>query len=292
MQRRGRPRPFFILEIAGLLAFTAVSLPAADEPKPAPLPDLRSFLHGVRERLHSDEFLLDQYTFTERHTERHLDSRGNVQKVSSAVYEVYPSGEPGHTYRRLVEQDGKALSARELAKEDLKQDDKQTRASAKTPTDVAKAERNRKEAEAIAELFRVYDIRMSGRETLDGRSAILLTFQPRPGVEAEIKAGKILRKFAGRAWIDEEDLQLVRVEGELVDDLSFGFGILAKLKKGSTAFILRRKINDEIWLPAEARFVGQARILLVKALRLDALSEYSDYKKFSVATESAVTPER
>src|SRR5712691_8925993 len=107
MQRRRRPRPFFILEIAGLLAFTAVPLPAADEPKPAPLPDVHTFLSGVRERLHSDEFLLDQYTFTERHTERHLDSLGNTQKVTSAVYEVYPSGEPGRTYRRLVEENGK-----------------------------------------------------------------------------------------------------------------------------------------------------------------------------------------
>jgi hypothetical protein len=71
----------------------------------------------------------------------------------------------------------------------------------------------------------------------------------------------------------------------------FGFGLLAKLKKGSRAQILRRKINDEIWLPAEAHFVGNARLLLVKGLHIDALSEYSDYKKFSVATEATAVPE-
>jgi len=80
----------------------------------------------------------------------------------------------------------------------------------------------------------------------------------------------------------------VRVEAELTDDLSFGFGLLAKLKKGARAQIQRRKINDEIWLPSEARFVGHGRLLLVKGLHIDSLSEYSDYKKFTVATDSAV----
>jgi hypothetical protein len=100
-----------------------------------------------------------------------------------------------------------------------------------------------------------------------------------------------VKKFSGRAWIDEADRQLVRVEAKLTDDLSFGFGILAKLKKGARAELQRRKVNDEIWLPAEARFVGHARVFLVKALHIDALSEYSDYRKFTVATDATATPE-
>ncbi len=285
--RRGR-----VFSLGGLVVFMAVN--AAGQEAERPLPDLHSFLSDVRDRLHSDEFLLDQYTFTERHTEQHLDSQGNVRKSSTSVYEVYPSPEPGHTYRRMVEEDGRALSAEELAKEDRKQDEKEAKATAKTEsqdeqTRASAAERRReKEAAAVEELFRVYDIRLVRREEILGRDAILLTFQPRPAVKAETKAGKILQRFAGRAWIDEADRQLVRVEAELVDDLSFGFGILARLKKGATVSLTRKKINDEIWLPAEAHFIGQARILLVKGLRMDALSEYSNYKKFSVATESTV----
>ena len=283
-------RRLLALGLSGALTLAAASQRAfAEEPVAPPLPDLRVFVGQVRDRLHTDEFLLDQYTFTERHTERQLDDKGKIRKVSTSVYEVYPSPMPGRTYRRLIEKDGKSLSIEELSKEDRKQDEKDAKAAAKVAA--AQAERHRKEAEVIEELLRVYDIRIVGRERLDGRASILVVFRPWSNVEPANKAGKILQRFAGRAWIDEEDRQLVRVEAELVDDLSFGLGILAKLKKGSTAFMLRRKINDEIWLPAEARFVGQARILLVKSLRLDSLSEYSDYKKFSVATESAVTSE-
>jgi len=280
--------------IVSALVALATAARAGDEPEDVPLPDLHSFLNEVRQQLHTDEYLLDQYTFTERHTERHLDSQGRTQKVISEVFEVYPSAEPGQTYRRLVQRDGKPVDAKELAREDRKQEEKTALESTRTAQLKrleAKAEARSKEAQTVEELFRVYDITLVRRELLEGRRTILVAFQPRNDFEPTTKSGKILKKFTGRAWIDEGDRQLVRVEGELLDDLSFGFGILAKLKKGARAELLRRKVNDEIWLPAEARFVGHARVLLVKNVRLDTLSEYSDYKKFTVATDMSIAPE-
>jgi hypothetical protein len=295
MRRSSLTRPLLLSLVLGeALALSAPPVRAADDPSAA-LPELRAFLQDVRERLHSDEFLLDQYTFMEKVTERDLDGKGSVKKVTTALYEVYPSAEPGETYRRLVERDGRRLSPDELAQGDRKQEAKEARKKA-VFSDGAKrlasrAQARLKEAETIEELFRIYDIRIEGRTMLDGRSTIALTFQPRPGLEAGTKAGKIVKKFAGRAWVDEKDLQLARVEAELVDDLSFGLGFLVRLKKGSHAFMQRRKVNDEIWLPAQARFAGDGRLLLVKGIHIDALSEYFDYKKFTVETESAVTPE-
>jgi hypothetical protein len=297
MRRAAARSALFLFGLGGVLAL-ATPAGAADEPSAAALPDLQVLLGEVRERLHSDDFLLDQYTFTEKQTERRLDTDGNVKKMTTSLYEVYPSPEPGRTYRKLVERDGKPLTAEELAKEDQKQEAKEARKAARLYGEdasrraSAESERRLKETRTIDELFRIYEFRIVGRETLDGRGAIVVTFEPRPGVETETRSGKILRKFAGRAWIDEEDRQLVRVEAELTDDLSFGFGILAKLKKGSRAQIQRRKINDEIWLPAQAHFAGNARLFIVKGLHIDTLSEYSDYKKFTVATEAAAVPEQ
>jgi hypothetical protein len=277
------------LRALGFLVCAAAAR-AGDEPPAALLPDTQAFLAEMRERLHTDDFLLDQYTFTEKHTERHLDGDGNVKSVTSSSYEVYPSAEPGHTYRKLVERDGKALPPDDLAKEDRKQQEKEARVAARSPQ--VQAERRLKEAEAIAEIFRIFEFSVVGRETLEGRDAILVTFAPRPDAGPATRTGKILKKFSGRAWVDEKDRQLVRVEAELSDDLSFGFGILAKLKKGARAEMQRRKVNDEIWLPAQARFVGNARLFLVKGIHVDTVSEYSDYKKFTVATEAAATPEQ
>src|SRR5713226_1460937 len=185
MEQRGRKFLSVMLQkqrralIVGALVALAR---AGNEPDLAPLPDLHQFLNEVRERLHTDEYLLDQYTFTERHTERHLDSQGRTEKVIAEVFEVYPSAEPGQTYRRLVARDGKALDAKELAKEDRKREEKTALDSTRTAQLKrleAKAEARSREERAVEELFRVYDMTIGGRELLEGRRTILVTFRPR-----------------------------------------------------------------------------------------------------------------
>ena len=282
---------------SGVLSVLIASpLPAGETPPPA-LPEIHSFLDEVRRGLHTDEVLLDQYTFTEKHTQRRFDRSGNVKDVQLELYEVYPSAVPGHTYRKLVSRNGTRLSAQEIAIQDQKQQAKISRDTA-DPAGAARrkatGEENfrRREQEIIDQLFRVYDISIAGREVVDGRSTIVVSFRPRPGVRTDSRAGKILQKFEGKAWVDEADRQLVRAEGKLIEDFSYGLGVVARLYRGATASFQRRKVNGEVWLPAEARFTGAARVLLFKGIALDSLSEYSDYKKFSVATDSQVVSEK
>ncbi len=132
---------------------------------------------------------------------------------------------------------------------------------------------------------------VEGREPVDGRPAIIVSFAPRPGYKPVTAGGKVLQKLAGRAWIDEEDKQLVRIEARLLENLGVGPAGIARLQKGASAYFHRKKVNREIWLPTEARFTGVAKILLFYGPRVDALFEYGDYKKFSVSTDETVTTE-
>ncbi len=269
----------------------AAALAAADSPV---VPDTRKFLEEVRQNLQSDETLLDQYTFTEVFKESRLDSHGGVKKTTTEVYEVYPSTQPRKIYRRLVARDGAPLSEAELAEQDRKQEEKTERreqriASQDDATRQAhEDEKRRKERAVVDEIFRMDDIGVVGRETVDGRPTIIVSFTPRPGYRPVTEGGKVAQKLAGRAWIDEADRQLVRLEAKLVDSMGVGPAKLARLQKGATAFFQRKKVNDEVWLPAEARFVGAARALLLFGTRLDVHSTYGDYKKFSVSTEEDV----
>jgi hypothetical protein len=47
-------------------------------------------------------------------------------------------------------------------------------------------------------------------------------------------------------------------------------------------------VNDEQWLPARATYTASARVMLVKVLRIGGTSEFSDYRKFTVATDTAI----
>lgn len=262
-----------------------------------PLPDAHDFLEQVRERFHSDDYLLEQYTFTETRLERRLDGKGRLKEEKREVYEVYPSARSRLTYRKLVERDGRPVSAGELEEQDRDHEKKVAKATrggadAEEKRRERLAERERREREAVDELFRVYDIAVLGREILDGRPSILVTFRPRPDIKPSTRAGKILQKFAGRAWVDEEDFQVARAEAELLDTFSYGLGVLARLYEGAVASFQRRKVNGEVWLPAEARFRGKARLFLLKGLHVDSRSEYTDYRKFQVATDTAIAPEK
>jgi hypothetical protein len=270
---------------------------AADASASRPLPTARPFLEEVRENLRSDQSLLSEYTFTEKHVETKLDRQGNVKSRKFETYEVYPSEKPGRIYRRLVEVDGKPVDPKSLAEADRKQDEKQERRRLakenETPDQAHKRalrdeEERRKEREVVEELFQMDDIQVAGREVLDGRTAILVTFRPRSGYSPRTKGGKVLQKLAGRAWIDEQEKQLVRIDAELLEALPVGPGGIFRLQKGARAFFQRRRVNDEIWLPAEAHFTGAAKVFLFVLGRLDAHSSYSDYRKFQVSTSTEI----
>ena len=132
------------------------------------------------------------------------------------------------------------------------------------------------------------DIQVSSREMVNGRPTIVVTFSPRPGFRPSTDGGKVVQKLAGRAWVDEADRQLVRLEARLVDSMGVGPAKLARLQKGATAFFQRKKVNDEVWLPTEARFTGAAKAFWLFGTHLDVHSTYGDYKKFSVSTEEDV----
>jgi hypothetical protein len=268
------------------------SAPArVDEPRP--LPELDSFLKGVRQHLESDRMILSRYTYLERTTFRQLEGGGTVKKTEERVYEVYPSLDEDLTYRKLVSRDGKALSAEEIEKLDREFDKKSQERLRKLENEslddkrkreAKEAEEKRKEGESIDEAFRLFKIAMIGRRQIEGQDAIGLSFEPRPDYRPKTKELKILSKVRGTAWFGETDFELTRIEAELNSTLSFGMGVLAKLNQGAHMVFQRRKVNGEIWLPSEAHFTGNGRILMFKGFRIDVETVFSDYKKFSVET--------
>jgi hypothetical protein len=251
---------------------------------------LNPFLQEARKHLHSDRFVQSQYTYTEREVFRQLDSVGRAKKTETKVYEVYPSLDERFTYRRLISRDDKPTSAEEISREDRafekKRRDWEHKLERENESDRKRREaaERRKEEEDLDEAFRLYQFTMIGREPWEGIAVIALGFEPRSDCKPQTESGKILSKVRGKAWFTETDHELVRVEAELIDNLSFGLGIVAKLNKGTRVAFDRRRVNGEVWLPAESRFSGAGRILALRSFRVDQQTIYSDYKKFSIET--------
>jgi hypothetical protein len=280
-----------------LVLIPLLSLLTAAAAQERPLPDFDSFATQVKARLSTDEERQGDYMFIERRTEQKLDGSGRAKDESVKVFEVYP-GLPGQgRYRRLIAEDGVPVEPRKLADQDRerqKEVESYARRISKGSEQKEEAEKRDKERretrDAVDDLFRIYDIQMVGREAIDGHDTILATLTPKSGVKPQTDDGKIMQHFKGRAWVSESDYELVRVEIEAIDTLSFGLGLLARVQKGTVATYQRRKVNGEIWLPERVTWTGSARVLLVRTLRRRGLAEFSGYRKFTVDTSTTYTP--
>jgi hypothetical protein len=276
-----------------VLALLVTAIAAIHAQQERPLPNYDAFAAEVKKHLATDEERQSGYMFIERRIEQKLDSGGRMTSETTKVFEVYP-GLPGEErYRRLIEENGRAVVPDKLARRDRERQ-KDVESYTKAQASESQRQKAARESEkarrryqaAIDDLFRLYDIRMVRREPIDGHDTILATLNPKEGVKPQTEDGEIMRHFKARAWISESDYELVRVELEAVSDLSFGLGLLARVHKGTVASFERRKVNNEVWLPAKVTWSASGRLLLVRRLRLRGISEFSGYRKFSVDTST------
>jgi hypothetical protein len=252
-------------------------------PQERPLPDSQAFLQEARKRLQPDQGRQSGYVYLETRREQRLDESGRATKDTVQVFESYP-GLPGEPrWERLIQKDGAPVPPAELAKQDRERQERVMAYARKLERQPAQAraeearERDKQRREldaAIDDALRIYDIRMLAREVVRGHDTIVFSFTPRAGVESRTPEGKWLRHFAGKAWVSKSDYELVRLEAEAQDTVSFGLGLLARVHKGSRAEFERRKVNGEQWLPAHASYTASARVLLVKRLRVGGTSEH------------------
>jgi len=277
--------------------FLTLLLLATPNAQDRPLPDYETFAAQVKIHLATDEERQSGYMFTERRVNQNIDAGGRATSQEVSVFEVYP-GLPGEDrYRRRIEENGRPVPAEKLAKQDRERRENVEAYARKLLKDSERqkvtrelATERRKYTDAIEYLSRIYDIHMVRREPIRGHDTILAVLTPRRDVKPKTPDGKIMRHFTARAWISESDYELVRVEVEAIDDLSFGLGVFARIHKGTVAMFERQKVNNEVWLPAEVTWTASARVMLLKRLRLRSVSEFSNYRKFTVDTSTTYAP--
>ena len=97
----------------------------------------------------------------------------------------------------------------------------------------------------------------------------------------------MLPRICPRFWIDQQDYTWVKLRGEILDTISFGW-LLARLHKGTTFEMQQVRVNDEVWLPKRVDVRLEARIGLLVGVNEDVHVTYNDYRKFR--TDSVIRP--
>jgi hypothetical protein len=224
------------------------------------LPDEEPFFTAVRENMARANREQVRYAYKERRTELHTNPFGRLGTGDVVVYDIVPGSSPAVTFRKLLERNGKPVA-------DSKPEKRERQAKADGPSSVD---------DTVATLKFAID----RRETHHGRSAIVVRFDPRPNARPQTREGKLAKTFSGFIWVDEAAREVMRVEAIAIDDMSYGFGLFAKVRKGSAVTLRRERIDEHVWLPTSIKVKAEGRALFaLRKLDIDLAIDWFDYRR-------------
>lgn len=234
---------------------------------------------------------MKDYTWIARETERGLDARGQVKSEKTDEWEtVVVYGEPHH---RMLERDGKPLSADDQRKEQEKLDKAVAKREQESPEQRARREaayekEREKDREFLRDVPDLFDFKLLGDEKIDGHDVWVISATPKPGAQPKHGEAKALLKIRAKVWIDKAEYQWVRLEAETTATISFGL-FIARLDPGAKLEFEQMRVNDEVWLPKRELVRGAARLALVKKLSVEQEVTWTNYRKFQVDSKVLAT---
>ena len=258
------------------------------------LPDLKKLFEQLDANQKQIDKIKENYAGTRLEEETEYDKTGKVTKKEAKEFTFfYLDGEEIST---LTKKDGKDLSESEQKKEneqtqkrieEVQKQSKKKEEKAEKAKEQGKDEKEKDEP-GIEVFLRTSQFVNPRRERFRGQDVLVFDFEPNPEYKAKNLVERLVKELAGVVWVDEKANDVARLEAYFVGDFHLGGGILASVQKGTSFVFEQAYLNNEVWLPTyEEAHVG-ARVLLVKGFKLNAITRYSDYKRFNVETLNSI----
>jgi hypothetical protein len=258
------------------------------------LPDLKTMFEEIDRNQKAIDKIKEDYSGTRLEEETEYDGAGKVKRREVTEHQFFYLD--GRTFSTLVKKDGKPLSDDEQKKVSeavQKHVQEHQKEKAKKGAEKEKAKEAGKSSEVglgIEIFLRACQFVNPRRERFRGQDVLVFDFEPNPEFKAHKLEEKVVQKLAGVIWVDEKAHDVARLAAYFVSDVKIAGGLLANVQKGTSFIFEQAFINNEVWLPTyEEAHVG-VRVLLLKGFRVNAVTRYSDYKKFHVESLATVAP--
>ena len=164
----------------------------------------------TRKRLQADDVRQSDYVYLETRHEQKLDETGKTTKETLNVFESYPALPGEFRWQRQTVKDGRPVPPDELAKADRDRQKKvmdYAKRLQREPDKVRAEEQKKRDEErrdtdrAVDDALRVYEIKMLGREIVNGYETIAFSFTPRKNAKPQTREGKIMMLLATVALV-------------------------------------------------------------------------------------------
>jgi hypothetical protein len=183
--------------------------------------------------------------------------------------------------RRLVARDGRPLAPAERERVERKAREQAEALQAGTAVTEQPALR-------LSRILERYDFRQAGGEEIDGRCALVFEFSPRSG-DFAVERDFVLRKLAGRLWVDEAEQAVVRLEVRNTGGVRVALGLGASVKT-VTARAEFQRVEPGLWLPRRLEGAAAGRKLVFVRFSVRDVMTFDHFRRFSVDVEEHLSP--
>jgi hypothetical protein len=111
-----------------------------------------------------------------------------------------------------------------------------------------------------------------------GMTEVVIDYEPNPKFHPPTTTAEALTGLRGRAWIDSQSKQLVRMEGNIFQGINFGWGMIAHIYPGGTLMIQQADAGNGRWIFTHFTQRITVRALLVKTLNIKTDVEASSFQ--------------
>jgi hypothetical protein len=251
----------------------------------APPADPAALARQVLETLRREYAEPRRFTYLEKRRDIDISRLGKVTVGPLRTFEVYPAPNDDE-YKRLIAIDGKPLDPAELARRDAEHERNLQRQAERERTEsphrraarLKKEADERRERDAILDdAAEVFGVSFVCRETFNAEPVIVLALKPRPHARVETSEGEWMKKVQGRMWVSEEGSHIARLKLQAFDDLSIGWGVVARVEAGSGFDYVRTRVGGR-WLPSELTLEGSGRTLLFRRFQVKTVTTYTNHQ--------------
>ncbi|HEX5233753.1 MAG TPA: hypothetical protein VFW25_00340 [Silvibacterium sp.] len=123
--------------------------------------------------------------------------------------------------------------------------------------------------EQAASLLKLLPVAFLWTETSRNLSTTTFHFKPDPNFQPPTREARVFAAMEGELTVDNAQQRIEEINGRLIHDVNFGWGLLGKLDAGGTFQLIRRQIGQGVWHHTETHIHIQGHALLFKSISED-----------------------
>jgi hypothetical protein len=242
----------------------------------------------LRERVIANQHRDDEGGAEFEHVEHHVVHGANGEKATEdKVYRVVPTGTG---VLKLVVKDGGRDVSEDFYQKELLDWQQQLEVASnpddwRTKSSQAKTTKKMQDrAEMVDSASNALAFSWVRRESYGGRECDLFQMEPNPSYQPHTTAQDILSHVRGNVWVDVKSEQMMRVDAEIVKDISFGGGVLAKIYRGGHFSLEQIQVAPGLWFPRRYQLDYTGRKFFF-SFENHTVTEVSGYRRLGTTKE-------